>query len=459
MPAARLFPWIVPPVWAVVLLIPYGNSVSGWAVWLLILGSWLLFRLRFWPLWFLFFLPWHVGSLTYFLYSGMLPGSSDLFLFFTHPEDVAESLDVFLPHLHKSLLHSFLLFVPVLWFSRRFPQTAWKIRGKIIISAWFAAALWFAPPLSALKAFFQWGSIGKQGENQTRQRRIHGEIQAVLSERIVLIIGESMRYDRRLHPDVRPIYAGGTNTDVSIPLLLNGFREPGSWYPDWGENLFALAKSRQYYTAFISAQSEGNLRYIRPFLGEASLDELVTTERSELAPRYDRILLDRIEPILDKKRFFAVLQMVGSHSPYSFFPQDFNPLVDTVRYPTTVAQNYEKSFLFSKKILEAILEKIRRDAPDTWVVFTSDHGEMTGVYLGHNRFEEEVYRVPFFSVGLPADWGNDIESHDDIYRLLAGALGYPLPHKETLKIHGSMQNGEDGYLGRNPSGRLERRWY
>ena len=459
MPAARLFPWIVPPIWAVVLLLPYGNSVGGWSAWLLILGSWPLFRLRFWPLWFLFFLPWHVGSLSYFLYSGALPGSSDLFLFFTHPEDVAESLDVFLPHLHKSLLHGFLLFIPVLWLSRRFPAPIWKLRSKILIGIWLVAALWFAPPLSALKAFVQSWNIAEQGGKPIQLRRIHGEIQAVLSERILLIIGESMRFDRRLHPDVLSVYAGGTNTDVSIPLLLNGFREPASWYPDWRENLFILAKGRHYHTAFISAQSEGNLRYIRPFLGEGSLDELVTTERSELSPHYDGILLEKIEPILEKKRFFAVLQMVGSHSPYNFFPQDFDPMIDTLRYPTAVAQNYEKSFLFSKNILESLLEKIRRDAPDTWVVFTSDHGEMTGAYLGHNRFEEEVYRVPFFSVGLPSELVGNIKSHDDIYRLLVGALGYPRPRQEMLKIHGSMQNGEDGYLGPNPSGKLERRWY
>ena len=83
---------------------------------------------------------------------------------------------------------------------------------------------------------------------------------------------------------------------------------------------------------------------------------------------------------------------------------------------------------------------------------------MTEGSIGHNRFDPQVYKVPFYSSGISSDDAQGIHSHDDLYRLIARGMGYahltPLP----VRIHGSMQNGEDGFLYESAEG-FRRGWY
>jgi hypothetical protein len=91
---------------------------------------------------------------------------------------------------------------------------------------------------------------------------------------------------------------------------------------------------------------------------------------------------------------------------------------------------------------------------------------MLGEHFGHNRFEEAVYRVPFFAVGVEPERLETIHTHEDIYRLIRESLGWECAEREkngTIHINGSMQNGEDGYfeLVPNEAGGYDgtRKWY
>ena len=96
---------------------------------------------------------------------------------------------------------------------------------------------------------------------------------------IILLIGESMKYDDYIEKKLKAqkffykkIYAGATNTDVAVPLLLNSKVNPLRLTHHNESNLFRLAKQNNFTTIFSSIQSEKSLQYIKPYLQISKID-------------------------------------------------------------------------------------------------------------------------------------------------------------------------------------------
>ncbi len=90
---------------------------------------------------------------------------------------------------------------------------------------------------------------------------------------IVLLIGESMKYDNFVESKLKEqsffykeIYSGAINTDVSVPLLLNSKTNPLELNYKNETNLFRLAKKSNFNTFFISIQTQKSLQYIDKYL-------------------------------------------------------------------------------------------------------------------------------------------------------------------------------------------------
>jgi hypothetical protein len=262
---------------------------------------------------------------------------------------------------------------------------------------------------------------------------------------IVLVIGESMRAKEYLNTkfsffeknNYQTIYSGATNTDVSIPLLINGATRPTKI--DLRNNLFQLAKNNNFHTHFITSQNHQYLKYITPYLDKNNIHSFQI-----LATQDDIDLINEIKNINFNQNNFVVLQMQGQHSPYNFYPNASNF--------TGIQTHYMNSIAYSTDILENVLAIIRENSKKPHIfIFTSDHGELIGENkkYGHNRFEQKIYKVPFvYNTTLKQKIGK-ISNHNDIYRLIKYHLGYSqsfIPNTLPIKVFGTMINEEDGFI-------------
>ena len=69
------------------------------------------------------------------------------------------------------------------------------------------------------------------------------------------------------------------------------------------------------------------------------------------------------------------------------------------------------------------------------------------LYEQLNKFEKEIYKVPFVYHGHKDINIETINSHNDIYTLIKRFLGYEVSYKSSskIKVYGTMINEEDGF--------------
>lgn len=392
----------------------------------------------------------------YLGYAGKEIGTGELYLFFTHIADVVESGEM----VWESLKRSLPAFIPVgmaVVFFYRFratgqsrPWVKWSTAGLLL------AVLCLDTPGGRLMGTGGSAMVNLlYGERTDRSKSVYADPcrKTTAEGDVFVVIGESMRYDPRYFKDfqipVKPMISGGINTDTSLPLLINGETRVVDLTEKSPRNLFYLAKANGFETAFISAQSAGNLKYIRPFLYPGQIGYLRTYEREELAEKFDRVLLDELRKQVRETKRFIVLQMVGEHSPYRFYPGQFAPYSVRETLGERVREDYENSVRFSLAVLREIVHTLRDRSPRPYTLFfTSDHGELIRYPFGHNQFEREVFTVPFFMQGTQSE-PSVLISHHDLYQTIRKTLGWECEEKQgnsMIRVGGTMLNGEDGYM-------------
>lgn len=273
---------------------------------------------------------------------------------------------------------------------------------------------------------------------------------------ILLLIGESMKYDKNIEEKLKTqnflyqnffcqkIYSGATNTDVAVPLLLNSKINPLKLNSHNESNLFRLAKNNHFRTSFVSIQSEKSLHHIKPYLQKEFIDYYKSYGKKEREEKFDFLLLEELNKIDFTKQNFIVLQQIGQHSPYRYFSGEKS---------TSPTANYLKSVEYSFRLYPQIYQKLLATQKPFVFIYTSDHGEFTGEggRYGHNSFDTTIYEVPLFIVSnitLPSNYKN-IQSHHHLSQYLTYLLGYentPQLSKENHIINGTMLSREDGFI-------------
>ncbi len=269
---------------------------------------------------------------------------------------------------------------------------------------------------------------------------------------VVLIIGESLRYDKfkltdnKLTPRLqslkndenfyfKKVYSGGTMTKVSVATLINRLKYPNSLEQISKEDncLFKLAKDNNFSTSFISAQNNHHLRMIRDMMCPKYINNYLS--RDDFSQYISQTGYDEdLESILKNTQNytnnnFIVLQQRGSHVPYSQqYPKQFkkySPYDNTSLYTDTTLFNIINYF---KKIKDK----------EFYLFFVSDHGELLGEQgmNGHGHLHQKVYEVPFLMYTNSKDkdvknYVNNIKSHFDISNYIAYLLGYDIDFKGT----------------------------
>jgi len=271
---------------------------------------------------------------------------------------------------------------------------------------------------------------------------------------LFILIGESMRYDSYIEAKLqglgkavffKKIYAGATNTDVSVPLFINGAYSTNTLSKRSAKNLFALAKKNGYQTAFISIQTDKALRYIRSYLQPESIDYYRTFSKAQRHPQYDRLLLQQLQQRDFSTKQFIVMQQIGEHAPYRYYKNAPPSGSITAHYYRAVDESF--------RLYHSLIASLRQKGDPFILIYLSDHGECIGEEdrYGHNAFVPKVYEVPFFitaNIPLPKGY-KSIRSHYELSAYVRYLLGYGdgvFVDNRPVRVNGTMLSGEDGFL-------------
>jgi glucan phosphoethanolaminetransferase (alkaline phosphatase superfamily) len=379
----------------------------------------------------------------FFSYFGREWLSSDIYNFFTHTGETFETFFAFLPLFWKPAL-LFIFGILLLRYKPKPSKTKTTYANTIflIVVSLFTLPV-FRPFLPTL--------------NRTQLHATASETIMPLHPKrhpqtdIILVVGESMKYDNYVAQKLnelslfhKKIIAGATNTDVSLPLLINAETNPLHLKKESQTNLFALAKKNGFFTAFVSTQSQKALRYIKPYLQTDAIDFYRSYDKKDIVPDYDMLLLETLKNLPHQKPWFIVLEQIGSHAPYIYFPG---------KKSDSPQENYRKSIDYSVLFYQKLIAYLKQNGHPFMLFYTSDHGEFTGEEgrWGHNSFAETIYEVPFFvtaNTPLPPNTTR-IKTHHALSRMLIYLLGYgELPDLNETKtiVNGTMLTREDGCI-------------
>lgn len=294
--------------------------------------------------------------------------------------------------------------------------------------------------------------------------------QSDLNRTVILIIGESLRYDKtvpaqdnNLTPKLRDlwykklihfqkIYSGGTVTKVSVATLMNGLKYPQGSLQIANENhcLFKLAKKNNFNTYFLSAQSHKKLTILRDIMCPQYIDHFMAKEDFKnyiQTTGYDedlKTLVKRLDII--KHNSFIVLEHRGSHSPYEKqYPPSFNK-----------HSSYDNTVLYADSNIYNFIQYLKEEVKKEIVfIYVSDHGELLGENgkHGHGHFEKEVYEVPLVIYSNSKDKNllketHALKSHYELSKFIASLLGYalkPLKNEREIYILHADIDGFSGY--------------
>ncbi|MBT3280983.1 MAG: sulfatase-like hydrolase/transferase [Campylobacteraceae bacterium] len=388
---------------------------------------------------------WQIAYLIHFSflsYFGSTLTYIDIYLFFTHIEDTFLTLF----NIHNILIIPFITSTIILIFIYNIQIKPINISYKILVILLFII-IYFIPKINDASFILineasqiykvNTSKINTKSNKQTLRPISQNDIN------IVLVLGESMRAKEFLENKYsifekykyKTIYSGATNTDVSIPMLINGASRPTQI--DFNHNLFYLAKQNNFNTTFISTQSKKSLKYIEPYLNTKYIDTY-NIQRS-----LDINLLQQLNSIDLSQNNLVVLQMQGQHSPYLSYPN--------ANESDNVKLRYKKSMNYSNKIIEQIISTIKNKSTKPYLfLFTSDHGEFIGENgrFGHNRFEKEIYKVPFFYSSSNNIDLQTTKNHADIYQIISFYLGYKesINYSSSTIIYGTMITEDDGFI-------------
>jgi glucan phosphoethanolaminetransferase (alkaline phosphatase superfamily) len=232
---------------------------------------------------------------------------------------------------------------------------------------------------------------------------------------IVYIIGESMitshmslyGYQRDTTPNLKKLLQKkvlvafknavsiGTKTLVSLPYMLVGLQgiDPDGLFFSY-PTIFNYAKAAGYRTAYISAQDVQWGRLDKFIIDKdvdhyrSGVDYNPSTNVSKGAD--DLVMLEKgIIPYLKtvKEPFLLVVQMDGSHYPYSkHSPQQYKKFLPEEDEDGVNA--YDNTLVYSDVYLYKLYNAIRQKDKKAWIFFSPDHGQNLG---GDDGFFNERY--------------------------------------------------------------------
>ncbi len=288
---------------------------------------------------------------------------------------------------------------------------------------------------------------------------------------IVLILSETVRaeslsvlgYEKKTTPLLeqvdgffaKSVFSAGTMTRTSFAGLMNRLKYPGvgKQFLSQSNCLFRLAKQNGFKTHFIYAYDQQMAGTLLPLMCANSIDSVRVSDDAPSEKRpFDLSLPHHVENIDFDQPNFIVIGPKGAHTPYDDkSPADFK----------IFEIEYDNALHYGDHVIAGLIDQMRRlSSKPTYVIYTSDHGELLkGEYIkrGHGWFKNQVFRVPLLFLPINVDAPEaaieevaKAQSHFDIATFILGLMGYDVAIQETgpkeIYINGSDLSGLAGYL-------------
>ena len=304
-------------------------------------------------------------------------------------------------------------------------------------------------------------SAGKNSQAKNTRPTLAAFTPAPNAPDVIWIIGESLNtvnmqiygYPRATTPALKRLQqegqvlafqnalAASPRTMSSVPYILSGLQgvDPqGMIYST--PSIFNYAKSAGYKTGLITSQ-DFQWRNIDKLFVDKDLDHFqqgtdFSSKVDILVGADDHQMLERgVLPFILKASqtpspFLLVIQMSGSHTPYADqVPQAMKQFLPE-ETPTSI-NAYDNSVWYTDRFLGQLIPALRKQRPNAWIFFTSDHGQDvsgTGNQF-HGSLTEPVVHVPLL-VFAPSGQSEKIKSnvnsptaHADIFATTLDLIG------------------------------------
>ncbi len=302
------------------------------------------------------------------------------------------------------------------------------------------------------------------------------------AKNIILIIGEScnpkymsvLGYDQDSTPLLRkfaleqgedfitkPMISTSVSTFPSITLLMNLIREPGNMraVEEKQHNLIHMAHNNGFKAAWIGDQSANNLVYAGLEKADFVLTSQMMNSLNFTTEHDDRLLEELSRYQWSDAGNFIVIHQRNLHSPYEtnyahhkelqmFSDEEIAQAPDRATHAKKTYLNAMRYNDYTLYNIMSYLKKTLRDKGESYVFYTSDHGELLGEdgLYGHSHLKMPVAQVPFIMTGINADakFMEKMRSvkrltHYDLGVIIAEKLGYhitnPNMHEGVYYIH------------------------
>jgi len=309
----------------------------------------------------------------------------------------------------------------------------------LIILSWYSVPNFQNSIISYYGSFIDSIRLGIYQKTQINRPKLEAKNRENLPN-IIFIVGESLvlnhtslfGYARNTTPKLLELeqkneiikfknaVSIGTKTRLSVPYMLVGLSgiDPHGIiykYP----TIINYAKSVGYKTSFITAQdlSWGGMK---DFLIDRDTDYFVNGTKYNPNARVHKgaddlvIVQKEIFPIIENstKPFFMVYQMDGNHYPYSkHSPKNWKKWTENGRNSVNA---YDNSVLYSDEVLSSIISKMRKKFPNSWIFYSTDHGQNLGGKNGmfNDNFSQDVIHNTFF-VSAPHQYISELQKQQN----------------------------------------------
>jgi len=294
-------------------------------------------------------------------------------------------------------------------------------------------------PFNFIRNFYKYKSELKEFKSQIEIRKQNNYINLnpihcidTTSNTIILVIGESAsKYHQGLYGYVRQtnpllskikdelyIYTdviaphSHTNPVLSKVLSFANHESMQSLYQN--RSLIEYMNDAGYYTCWLSNQQFAH-KYTSISTSIAIQSDFYVFTHSNVNKKkqsYDGKLLKPLKQVLKNKskKKFIVLHLMGSHSDkQDRFPKEFKQFQDTTNLPNKsyisswdkyLINSHDNSVLYTDWLLNECIELLRNQAPNSALLYFSDHGEEMFEYrnfFGHGEGNSSIYMfdIPF----------------------------------------------------------------
>jgi len=255
---------------------------------------------------------------------------------------------------------------------------------------------------------------------------------------VVMVIGESSRYDRwslnGYKRETNPLLKDEPNlvslsnvvtavsaTRLSVPIIMSRKPATQSLKAGFAEKSFLSAyKEAGFKTYWLSNQMTFG-QFDTPvsvFADEADITQFLNLGGFTNSSSYDQVLLDPLLKALNDPapRKLIVLHTLGNHWNYSHrYPHEFdrwqpslfgveNPAYTNLKLKPEINNSYDNSILYTDWFLSQVIHTLKSSKQMTSMIYVSDHGQTLYdgscnlAFHGHNtQFEFHVPALVWYS--------------------------------------------------------------